>query len=156
MKPDEICGIGISCGGPLDAERGIIQTPPNLPLWKDVPICAILEQQFCIPTRLQNDANACALAEWRFGAGRGTKNMMFITFGTGFGAGLILNGQLYSGTNGNAGEIGHIRLAEYGPSGYGKIGSYEGFCSGSGIAQIGQTMVREALQRRGKGLFLSQ
>ena len=146
LKPSQVDRIGISCGGPLDAEKGIIQSPPNLPLWKDVAICQILEQRFGIPAQLQNDANACALAEWKFGAGRGTRNMMFITFGTGFGAGLIFDGRLYSGTNGNAGEIGHIRLADYGPSGYGKAGSYEGFCSGSGIAQIGQTLVREALQ----------
>ena len=146
LKPSQVSGIGISCGGPLDVAKGIIQSPPNLPLWKDVAICQILEQRFGIPARLQNDANACALAEWKFGAGRGTRNMMFITFGTGFGAGLILDGRLYSGTNGNAGEIGHIRLADYGPSGYGKVGSYEGFCSGAGIAQIGQTLVREALQ----------
>lgn len=87
------------------------------------------------------------MAEWYFGAGKGTKNMVFMTFGTGLGAGLILNGKLYSGTNGNAGELGHIRLGETGPSGYGKCGSFEGFCSGSGLKEIGRAFAREAIQR---------
>ena len=92
---------------------------------------------------IQNDANACALAEWKFGAGKGTRNMVFLTFGTGLGAGLIINGQLYSGTNDNAGEVGHIRLAPFGPVGYGKAGSFEGFASGGGIAQLAKTKLME-------------
>ena len=127
--------VGISCGGPLDAEKGIIQSPPNLLGWDDIPIKKILRKNFNVPVFLQNDADACALAEWKFGAGRGCKNMVFLTFGTGLGAGLILNGELYRGSNGCAGEVGHIRLADYGPVGYGKAGSFEGFCSGGGIAQ---------------------
>ncbi len=138
--------IGISCGGPLDAEKGVILSPPNLVGWDNIPITHILEERFHIPAYLCNDANACALAEWKYGAGKGTKNMIFLTFGTGFGAGIILDGRLYNGTNGMAGEIGHIRLAEYGPVGYGKQGSVEGFCSGGGIAQIGRTLAMEQLQ----------
>ena len=130
--------IGISCGGPLDSHRGIIMSPPNLPGWDDVPICEIIGNHFHLPVKLCNDADACALAEWRFGAGRGTQNMAFLTFGTGLGAGLILQGKLYSGACGMAGECGHIRLANDGPVGYGKRGSFEGFCSGGGIAQLGQ------------------
>ena len=138
--------IGISCGGPLDEERGIILSPPNLPGWDRIPIAKILAERFGVPAYLCNDANACALAEWKFGAGRGSQNMIFLTMGTGMGAGLILNGQLYRGTNGNAGEIGHIRLSDFGPVGYGKIGSVEGFCSGGGIKQLGQTLAIEQLQ----------
>ena len=138
--------IGISCGGPLDEDRGMILSPPNLPGWDEVPITAMLTDRFGVPAYLCNDANACALAEWKFGAGMGTRNMIFLTFGTGMGAGLILNGKLYSGTNGNAGEVGHMRLAEYGPVGYGKAGSFEGFCSGGGIKQLGQALAKEALQ----------
>ena len=93
-----------------------------------------------------NDADACAAAEWKFGAGKGTQNMIFLTFGTGLGAGLILNGKLYSGTNGNAGEIGHIRLESFGPVGYGKAGSFEGFCSGGGLAQLGYIKALEEAQ----------
>lgn len=135
--------IGISCGGPLDAERGVIMGPPNLPGWDNVEIVKILEEHYGVPAHLQNDANASAVAEWKFGAGRGSKNMIFMTFGTGLGAGLIINGKLYDGTNGNAGEVGHIRLCDTGPMGYGKCGSFEGFCSGGGIAKLGLAMAEE-------------
>jgi len=147
VSPEEIAAIGISCGGPLDSKRGVILSPPNLIGWDHVEITDFFEKRFHVPCALQNDANACALAEWRFGAGRGTENMVFFTFGTGLGAGLILNGKLYSGTNDMAGEAGHIRLAEFGPSGYGKVGSFEGFCSGSGIAQLAKTKALEAFQQ---------
>lgn len=139
--------VGISCGGPLDSARGVILGPPNLPGWDDVPVTALAARHFGAPARLQNDANACAVAEWKFGAGRGTRNMIFLTFGTGLGAGLILDGQLYSGTNDNAGECGHLRLERFGPVGYGKQGSFEGFCSGGGLAQLGCAMARERVQR---------
>lgn len=143
--------IGISCGGPLDEKRGIILSPPNLPGWDEVHIVEELTSRFGIPAKLLNDANAGALAEWNFGAGRGCENMLFMTFGTGLGAGLILGGKLYSGTNGNAGEIGHIRLADDGPVGYGKPGSFEGFCSGGGIAGLARILGAEAI-RKGKPL----
>ena len=94
---------------------------------------------------IQNVANACALAEWLMGAGKGTSNMIFLTFKTGMGAGLILNGRLYSGTNGLGGEVGHIRLAKTGPIGFGKAGSFEGFCSGGGIAHLAKSVVTERL-----------
>jgi len=139
--------IGISCGGPLDSHKGVILSPPNLPGWDNIPIVSIVEKRVGIKATLQNDANACALAEWKLGAGKGTKNMVFLTFGTGLGAGLILNGMLYSGTNDNAGELGHIRMAEFGPVGYGKRGSLEGFASGGGIAQLSKMFISEKLQK---------
>jgi glucokinase len=139
-------GIGISCGGPLDEERGVILSPPNLPGWDHIEIVKLFQERLGIPTAIQNDANACALAEWTFGAGVGTQNMVFLTFGTGLGAGLILNGKLYAGTNDNAGEVGHIRLNDYGPVGYGKSGSFEGFCSGGGIRQLAISKAKERLQ----------
>ena len=135
-RPEKPAAIGISCGGPLDSRRGLVLSPPNLPGWDNVPVVRYFEERFGVPTRLQNDANACAYAEWKFGAGRGTRNMVFMTFGTGLGAGLVLDGRLYAGTNDNAGEIGHLRLAPTGPVGYGKEGSAEGFCSGAGIARL--------------------
>jgi glucokinase len=141
-----ISAIGISCGGPLDSKKGIIMSPPNLPGWDNIPIVEILQKRFGIKVGLQNDADAGALAEWKYGAGRGTQNMVFMTFGTGLGAGLILNGNLYSGINNNAGEIGHVRLSDYGPVGYGKAGSFEGFCSGGGIAQIAKMLLLEKNQ----------
>ncbi|MBQ7879590.1 MAG: ROK family protein [Clostridia bacterium] len=139
----EIAGAGISCGGPLDTEKGVILTPPNLPQWHNFPIVAYVKKRFGLQAVLENDANACAVAEWRFGAGKGAKNMVFCTFGTGLGAGLILNGKLYGGANGNAGEIGHIALAKNGPVGYGKVGSFEGFCSGGGIARLAVDMAKK-------------
>lgn len=126
--------IGISCGGPLNSKDGVILSPPNLPGWDNIEIVKLLQKKFGLPVAIQNDANACALAEWKWGAGKGSSNMIFLTFGTGLGAGLILDGKLYSGTNDMAGEVGHIRLEDDGPLGYGKAGSFEGFCSGGGIA----------------------
>ncbi len=134
----EYSGVGVSCGGPLDAERGIVLSPPNLPGWDEVHVTEMLSREFGCPARLCNDADACAVAEWRFGAGRGCRNMIFLTFGTGLGAGLILNGELYQGANGMAGECGHIRIAPDGPVGYGKRGSFEGFCSGGGLRQLAE------------------
>jgi len=147
IKREEVTAIGVSCGGPLDSARGVILSPPNLPGWDQVEIVRLLEERFSLPTFLQNDADACALAEWRWGAGRGLRNLVFLTFGTGMGAGLILDGRLYSGTNGMAGEVGHLRLAEAGPVGYGKAGSFEGFCSGGGIALLASAEVRRRLER---------
>ncbi len=138
--------IGICCGGPLDSKKGVVMSPPNLPGWDNIPIVSEVEKLTGIKTSLHNDANACALAEWKFGAGRGTENMVFLTFGTGLGAGLILDGKLYTGTNDNAGEVGHIRLSKFGPVGYGKAGSFEGFASGGGIAQLAKTALKEQMQ----------
>ena len=139
--------VGISCGGPLDEEAGIILSPPNLPDWDNVKIVDDIKKQFSVPCKIRNDANACALAEFKFGAGVGCKNMVFLTFGTGLGAGLILDGKLYAGTNGNAGEVGHIRLAKNGPVGFNKAGSFEGFCSGQGIRQLGEIFLEKALKK---------
>lgn len=136
--PIERCGI--SCGGPLDSQNGVILNPPNLVGWHGFCIADYVCAELGLCARLQNDANACAVAEWRFGAGVGTDNMVFLTFGTGLGAGLILNGRLYDGANGNAGEVGHVRLVASGPVGFGKAGSFEGFCSGGGIARLAAEM----------------
>jgi len=135
--------IGISCGDPLDRINGIILSPPNLPGWDKIEIVRELEEAFHCKAYLMNDANAGALAEWRFGAGEQSNHMVFVTAGTGFGAGLIINGLLVEGASGSAGEIGHVRLATDGPLGYGKAGSVEGFCSGGGIAQLAQAIASE-------------
>lgn len=145
--------VGISCGGPLDSETGTILSPPNLPGWDRIEIVKAVRKRLGLKAYLCNDANACALAEWRFGAGRGSRNMIFLTFGTGMGAGLILDGKLYNGANGNAGEVGHIRMEKFGPSGYGKQGSFEGFASGGGIAISGKMYALEAIQRGEQPLY---
>ena len=147
----EIAAIGISCGGPLDSVAGLVLSPPNLPGWDRVPVVEFFAKRFGVPVALQNDANACALAEWQFGAGRGTRSMVFMTFGTGLGAGIVIDGKIYSGVNDNAGEIGHIRLAPEGPVGYNKAGSAEGFCSGAGIARLAK--IRANLDITAKELF---
>ena len=136
--------IGVSCGGPLDQAAGVIQAPPNLATWVDVPITSILSEEFGLACRLENDANAGAVAEHRFGAGQGTRHMIFLTMGTGFGAGIITDGRLLSGASGQAGEIGHVRLTASGPTGYNKAGSVEGWVSGGGIAQVAYREVEAA------------
>lgn len=145
LKDKKIISIGISCGGPLDSKKGVIMSPPSLPLWDNIEIVKYFEEKYRIKTFLQNDANACAVAEWKFGAGIGSRNMIFLTFGTGLGAGLILDGKLYVGQNDNAGEIGHVRLTKSGPLGYYKNGSCEGYCSGGGIARLAQIMSRKRI-----------
>lgn len=142
LTPGRSTLFGVSCGDPQDSKRGLILSPPNLPGWDNIPITGMLESRFGGKAYLMNDANASALAEWKFGAGRGMQSMVFITCGTGFGAGLILDGRLYEGVSGAAGEIGHVRLEPDGPVGYGKAGSVEGFCSGGGIAQLAQRVLR--------------
>lgn len=146
VQKQQLDGIGISCGGPLSSKKGLILSPPNLIGWDEVPIVKMAEERFKIKTLLQNDANACAVAEWKYGAGKGVDNLIFLTFGTGMGAGLILDGRLYSGPGDLAGEVGHMRLADMGPVGFGKAGSFEGYCSGGGIAQLGQIKALEKLQ----------
>ncbi|MDQ8196182.1 ROK family protein [Coraliomargarita sp. SDUM461004] len=143
LKREHLGAIGISCGGPLNPQQGIIKSPPNLPGWDEVKIVDWAQRTFACPAALRNDADACALAEWRLGAGRGCRHMVFLTYGTGMGAGLIINGALYTGANGCAGEVGHLRLASKGPVGFGKAGSFEGFCSGGGIARLAQLRAKE-------------
>jgi glucokinase len=154
LTASDLMAIGISCGGPLDRNTGVVQAPPNLSTWIDVPIVDILAGEFSCPARLENDANAGALAEHRFGAGRGLKNLVFLTMGTGFGAGLILNGQLYYGATDSAGEIGHVRLTRSGPVGYHKAGSAEGWASGGGMAQIAARELQAARRSGRKSVLL--
>ncbi len=135
--------FGVSCGDPQNSLAGIILSPPNLPDWDRVPITDNLTGRFGGTAWLMNDANAGALAEWMFGAARGCRNVIFCTHGTGMGAGLILDGRLYEGETGSAGEIGHLRMAPDGPVGYGKEGSLEGFTSGGGIARMAQSAARD-------------
>lgn len=131
-----LSSVGISCGGPLSADRRYILSPPNLYGWDEVPVVEFVEDRCKTRAYLENDADACALAEFRYGAGAKSESMIFLTFGTGFGAGIILEGKLYRGVSGMAGEIGHVRIAEDGPVGYGKEGSMEGYASGGGIARL--------------------
>ena len=138
--PGEIVGIGVSAGAPADAQTGRIFEAPNLPGWgqNGVPLAQILSQEFGgIPAALENDADATAVAEHRFGAGRGTRTMAFLTVGTGIGAGLILDGRLHRGAQGAGGEIGHIAVEPEGrPCKCGLRGCLEAYSSGPSLARI--------------------
>ncbi len=136
LAPGPASAIGIACGGPLDARAGLILSPPNLPGWDRVPVVSRFRTRWGCAVALMNDANANALAEWRFGAGRGSRLMIYLTAGTGMGAGIVIDGRVLEGACGNAGEAGHLRLAAQGPVGYHKAGSFEGFCSGGGIPAV--------------------
>lgn len=152
MMTADVQAAGVSCGSPLDSKQGVIQSPPNLPGWDNVPITSILEERLGVPAFLCNDANACSLAEWMYGAGQGTQSMIFLTFGTGMGAGLILDGRLYEGANGMAGEIGHVLLHPDGDHiGYYRKGAVEGYCSGGGIAQYGKGTAKELAEKAKSG-----
>ncbi|MCD6520496.1 MAG: ROK family protein [Anaerolineae bacterium] len=145
----QVRALSVSIGGPLDIERGIIYSPPNLPGWDAIPLKDLLHERFHLPVYVEHDGNAGALAEWHFGAGKGARNLIFLTMGTGLGAGIILNGQLYRGTSDLAGEVGHIRIAPDGPLAYGKRGSWEGYCAGPAFAALAQEMFP---QRWGQGI----
>jgi glucokinase len=146
---DEVMGVGISCGGPLDSKTGVVYSPPNLPGWEATPVKQIVEDALCLPVRVENDANATALAEWRFGAGQGARNVVFLTMGTGIGGGLILDGRLYRGTNDLAGEIGHQTILMSGPlCGCGKRGCLEALASGPAIARLARDSMMYGRHKR--------
>lgn len=137
--PANAVALGVSCGGPLDSKTGIVYSPPNLPGWDAVPLRALLEEAFSLPVQVENDANATALAEHRWGAGIGCQNMAFLTIGTGIGAGLILDGKLYRGRGDLAGEIGHATVWPDGPMCLcGKRGCLETLASGTAIGRMGR------------------
>ncbi|MFC4427272.1 ROK family protein [Deinococcus navajonensis] len=127
---------GVGCGGPLDTDRGIIQSPTNLPGWVDYPLVERLRARLNLPVFVENDANAAALAEHQFGAGQGIEHLVYLTISTGIGGGLILNGELYRGKHGNAGELGHLQVRYDGPPcSCGGRGCLEGYASGTNIAR---------------------
>jgi glucokinase len=136
----DIAAVSVAVGGPLDVLQGIVLSPPNLPGWDRIPLKRLLGERVAFPVYVEHDGNAGALAEWYFGAGRGTRSMVFLTMGTGIGAGLILDGRLYRGASDVAGEVGHVRIAEDGPDCYGKAGSLEGYASGTGIARLAKSL----------------
>lgn len=127
--------LGVACPGPFAADAQRFLDPPNMPAWHGFDLGAYLASKTALPFLAKNDANALALAEHRWGAGRNVRSLVFFTMSTGFGAGLVLDGRLYEGRSGFAGEVGHLRLSDEGPTGFGKHGSVEGCLSGPGIAQ---------------------
>ena len=143
IKPEELIGIGIASPGPLDISKGCVDGSPNLPGWTDYSIEAGLSTFFNLPARIDNDANAAALGEYKFGAGKNKKNMVYITVSTGIGGGVIVDGRLMRGANGNAAELGHLTLNINGPAcPCGANGCFEMYASGTAIAR----RTREAIQ----------
>jgi glucokinase len=141
LDPARIKALGVSAAGPTDFEHGVLLEPPNLPGWQEVPLAARLRELTGLPTVLENDANCAAVGEWTFGAGRGTRHMIYMTVSTGIGGGLILDGRLYRGADGTAGEIGHVIVdAEGALCGCGMRGCLEAMASGTAIGR----MAREA------------
>ena len=144
LQREDISGIGVSCGGPLDTKTGIIYSPPNLPGWDALPLKEMIESEFHIPTVIENDANASALAETKFGAGRGYDYVLYMTMSTGIGGGIIAQGEIYHGANDSAGEVGHQILLPDGPlCGCGKYGCLEALCSGPSIARRAQEAITD-------------
>jgi glucokinase len=129
--------VGIGCGGPLDAAKGLLLSPPHLPGWRDVPVTALAEQVFGRPATLENDATAAAAAEHRYGAGVGVRNMIYLTLSTGVGGGIVVDGRLYRGAVGNGGELGHVTVDWHGREcrGCGRRGCLEAYVSGTSIAE---------------------
>jgi len=141
LKSAELGGIGVAAAGIIDSDRGIVTTSPNLPGWHDVPIRDVVAERFGMSTYVINDASAAALGEYCFGAGRGMRNLIYLTVSTGIGGGIIIDGKLYLGTDGCAGELGHMIIEPGGPRcSCGNLGCLEALASGSAMA-------REALAR---------
>ena len=134
---------GISCGGPLSSRAGTILSPPNLPGWDNIPIVQMVRDALGIPAALENNANAAAVAEWRWGLNRELDDVIYLTCGTGQGAGIVLGGRLVRGKQDLAGEIGHVRLRDTGPVGYYKAGSVEGLTSGRALGELAKRRLAE-------------
>ncbi|HEY0321791.1 MAG TPA: ROK family glucokinase [Pyrinomonadaceae bacterium] len=131
-----LLAVGVGCGGPLDRERGLILSPPNLPGWNEFPIIEIIEKRLGVHALLDNDANAAALGEQKHGAGRGLKDLVYMTISTGIGGGIIIKGEILHGVGDAAGEVGHITILPDGPPcRCGQHGCLETLCSGTGIAR---------------------
>jgi glucokinase len=137
-----IRGIGICAPGPLDPATGVVLNPPNLPCWRDFPLAAQVAQRYRVPVKVDNDANAAGLAETMWGAGQGYNNVFYFTIGTGIGTAILLNGRIFHGRTGAAGEGGHLSIDYKGPlCACGKRGCIEAFASGPAIARRARARV---------------
>ena len=140
-----VLGVGIGLPGLIDSERGIANSLPNIPGWNKFPIQKILYKKLHLPVYIDNDAHLMALGEWKYGAGKGAKNLICITLGTGIGGGLIFNNELYRGPGFAAGEIGHMPLNEEGPK-----------CACGGYGCFEQYVGRTYLKKKTKKIFKKQ
>ena len=142
---EALAGIGICAPGPLDPVHGTVLNPPNLPCWRNFPLAAEVQRAFHVCAKIDNDANAAALAEAIWGAGIGFRNVFYATLGTGIGTGIIFDGRIYHGRTGSAAEGGHVSIDYNGPRcGCGKRGCIEALCSGPAIAQRARGRLAES------------
>ncbi|HUU59509.1 MAG TPA: ROK family protein [Phycisphaerae bacterium] len=139
-------GAGVSIGGPLNPLTGVILSPPHLPGWDNVALAEILRRELDLPVAVEHDAAACLLAEWLWGAARGCSHAVYLTCGTGCGAGILVANQILRGPDGQTPEAGHIRIAPDGPVMFGKPGSAEAFGSGEGVGRLAHHMFPEAFR----------
>jgi glucokinase len=150
-KDKSIGAISVSAPGPIDPQTGVVMNAPNVKEWRDFPLGAKLAERFGVPVYLGNDANLAGLAEWKFGAGRGHHNVLYLTVSTGVGGGVIMDDQLLLGHRGLAAELGHVTLEADGPlCGCGQRGHLESFSSGTGIKRY----VAERLQAGRESVLL--
>ena len=139
LQPDDgvLLGIGVACPGPLDPEHGIVLEAPNIAEWRDLPLKALLENEFGAPVVVDNDANLAAVGEWQYGAGRGHHHVLYLTISTGIGGGVIVGDRLLHGERGLAAELGHVTVVPNGPvCSCGKRGHLEAVASGTAIARM--------------------
>jgi glucokinase len=155
--PGGIHSIGICAPGPLDPKTGFVLNPPNLPCWRDFPLAAKIMSLYHVPVKVDNDANAAALAETRWGAARGFRYVFYATIGTGIGTGIVLDGRIYHGNTGSAGEGGHVSIDYHGPlCSCGKRGCIEVLAAGPAIgararAKLSAGASRSAILELAKG-----
>jgi glucokinase len=147
--PPQLYGIAIAAAGAIDTGKGLVTSSPNLPGWLDVPLRDMARKRYGVDTCLLNDADAAALAEHRLGVGRGVANLIYLTVSTGIGGGIIVNGELYSGTSGGAGELGHMTIDAGGPEcRCGNRGCLEVFASGKAVAGEAKRRIKQGEQSR--------
>ncbi len=153
VSVDAVQRIGIGCAGPVDRQAGLILNPPNLPGWVRVPLVEHIEKALSLPAVLENDANAAALGEFRYGAGKGTSSLVYLTVSTGIGGGIILDGKVWHGVKDGAGEIGHMTVMPDGPMcGCGNRGCLEALASGPSIARRALELLEKGRSSRLRGI----
>jgi glucokinase len=154
LNPSDLKGISVAAAGPIDMDRGLIVTPPNLPGWDTVPLREMTLDKFRVPSYLINDAKAAAIGEHEFGAGKGTDNLIVLTLGTGIGGGIIIGGKLYLGQSGSAGEVGHMTIDVGGPRcSCGNMGCWEMYASGTAMEREASMRLLMGAMSSLRGLF---
>jgi len=140
---NEVRSIGVCAPGPLDPRTGVVLNPPNLPCWRNFPLAEKIAAKYRVPVKVDNDANAAGLAEWRWGAARGCRYVFYTCIGTGIGTGIVFDGRIYHGKTGSAGEGGHQSIDYRGPvCGCGKRGCIEALAAGPAIGARARSKLR--------------